>query len=404
MFRICLLALLVVIMTGSNIAAKTTIEWWQFWTDPSVKPTIRAIVDDFEKANPDIEVKLTDLTWANGHEKIVIALASGTGPDVLELGSDWIAQFAATGHLRDLSEHLSLDSNQFHGYGMATFEGRLYAKPWILGTRVMFANRDLLTRAGYDPEFAPATLDQFKQAAFKITALDKDIYGWGSNAAEKHRLYKKYLPFFWSQGAQIFTDDKRYCVLSSDKAIKALQLYKELHDSCGYVANQRGIEDAFLDGKIGFLISGDWLLKRIELEQRNINLVSTLFPGLKFPGRSFQGGEFLAVNAASDQAEAAVKLIDFITSPEAQVRFCKANRSANPSSKQAQQDDYFQTNLHLQTFIKQMSMVKHPPVDPDWVYIENAIEEAVEEALFGSGLPAEALRQARQKIAELKQK
>ncbi|MCK4371971.1 MAG: extracellular solute-binding protein, partial [candidate division Zixibacteria bacterium] len=79
-------------MTGSNIAAKTTIEWWQFWTDPSVKPTIRAIVDDFEKANPDIEVKLTDLTWANGHEKIVIALASGAGPDVLELGSDWIAQ------------------------------------------------------------------------------------------------------------------------------------------------------------------------------------------------------------------------------------------------------------------------------------------------------------------------
>ncbi len=404
MFRICLSALLVVIMTGSNTAAKMTIEWWQFWTDPSVKPTIQAIVDDFEKANPDIEVKLTDLTWANGHEKIVIALASGTGPDVLELGSDWIAQFAATGHLRDLSEHLSPDSNQSQGYGMSTYKGRLYAKPWILGTRVMFANRDLLTRAGYDPEFAPVTLDQFREAAFKITALDKEIYGWGSNAAEKHRLYKKYLPFFWSQGAQIFTDDRRYCVLSSDKAIKALQLYKELHDSCGYVANQRGIEDAFLDGKIGFIISGDWLLKRIELEQRDINLASTLFPGLRFPGRSFQGGEFLAVNAASEQTEAAVKLIDFITSPEAQVRFCKANLSANPSSKQAQQDDYFQSNPHLQTFIKQMSMVKHPPVDPNWVYIETAIEDAVEEALFGSGLPAEALRQARHKIAALKQK
>jgi len=395
-----LLACFFVLVTGSQIVAKTTVEWWQFWTDPSVKPTIDSIVAAFEKANPDIDVKLTDLTWANGHEKIVIALASGTGPDVLELGSDWIAQFADAGRLLDLSEHLAPDSDQYQGYGMATYKGRLYAKPWILGTRVIFANRVLMTQAGLDTSFLPVTLDEFKSAALEISKLD-GIYGWGSNTAEKHRLYKKYMPFFWTEGAQIFTDDGRYCVISSDPAIKALQLYKLLNDSCGYVGSQRGIEDAFLDGKIGFILSGDWLLKRIENEKRSINLVSTLFPGLKFPGRSFMGGEFLAVNAASKNVEASEKFIDFITSAEAQVRFCKANRSANPSNRKAQDDDYFKSNPYLQTFIKQMSLANHPPVDPDWVNIENIIEEAVEDALFGSGLPAEALLQARQRIADL---
>ena len=94
----------------------------------------------------------------------------------------------------------------------------------------------------------------------------------------------------------------------------------------------------------------------------------------------------------------------FITSPENQVNFCKANRSANPSSKTAQQDDYFNSNIHLQTFIRQMNFTRHPPVDPDWVYIEQAIEEAVEKALFENGLVAHSLFEARKKVEKIKEK
>ncbi|MCK4572855.1 MAG: extracellular solute-binding protein [candidate division Zixibacteria bacterium] len=390
----CLLFVLV-----SSATAKTTISWWQFWTDPSIKPVIREMVDEFERQNPEIEVELTDLTWANGHEKIVIAFASGTGPDVVELGSDWIAEFAVNGHLADVSEDIAGDSLDYQGWGMADYNGRIYARPWFLGTRVLYANRELLERAGYDDLFMPVNWNDLRVAARKINGLGKGIYGWGSNAPEKHRLYKKYLPFFWSAGARIFTDDEmKLCVVASERAVAALDLYKELHDSCGYVANQRGIEDAFLDGKVGLIISGDWLLKRIENEQRKINFTTGLIPGLRFPGRSFLGGEFLAVNEASKQKEAALKFVRFITSPENQVKFCVANRSANPSSRTAQQDEYFKSNDNLQTFIRQIAMAKHPPVDPNWVFIETALEEAVEETVFGSALPAEALFKARKKI------
>lgn len=394
------------IVTGLMLASTVSaveIQWWQFWTDPAIKPAIEQMVAEFEDANPDIEVALTDLTWANGHEKIVISLASGSGPDVVELGSDWIAQFADKGHLADMTEWIVDDSSAFDGWGMATYDGKVWAKPWILGTRVIFANRELLKRAGYGDDFVPVTFDQLKEAAYKIDSLGPDIYGWGSNTAEKHRLYKKFMPFFWTWGAQIFSDDGQYCVLSSMPAIEALRYYKELHDSCGYVDTQRGIEDAFLSGKVGLIISGEWLLKRIEKEDRDIDFVTSLFPGESYPGRSFLGGEFLAINAASEHKEAAMKLIDWITKPENQVRFCRANYSANPSSKEAQQHDYFQANEHLQTFIKQLRLSRHPPVDPDWVRIEAIIEQAVENALFESGLVAEELRIARGKIAELKE-
>jgi multiple sugar transport system substrate-binding protein len=228
------------------------------------------------------------------------------------------------------------------------------------------------------------------------------------------------MPFFWSAGGRILSEDDRYCVISSQRAIDALKYYKELHDCCGYVADQRGIEDAFLDGKIGFIISGDWLLKRIEREKRRLNLGTIVMPapepgfgtgrkyvaGLKtavYPGKSFMGGEFLAVNAASKNQIGALKLIDFITSPENQLRFCKANRSANPSSREAQQDSYFQSNQHLQNFVMQLNLSTHPPVDPNWVYMEAEIEAAVERVLFENAPPAETLRQLQMTITILRE-
>ena len=416
-----LTVILACVALTQNISAQTTLEWWQFWTDPEIRPTITSMVDEFQKQNPDVRVNVTDLTWANGNEKIAIAFASGTAPDVVELGSDWIAQFAGAGQLADMTDHVASQKLEFQGWTMAEYNDHIYAKPWILGTRVLYLNRTLLTRAGYARDFVPLSWDELDTAIHKVSALGSGIYGWGSNTAETHRLYKKFMPFFWSAGCRIFSEDGNYCVVSSQKAVEVLKFYKMLHDCCGYVADQRGIEDAFLGGKIGIIMSGDWLLKRIELENRKIDFATCLMPGpdptfatgrnitanLKtsaYPGKSFEGGEFLAVAVRSANQAAALKLIDFITSPENQVRFCKANRSANPSSRTAQQDKYFQSNPNLQTFVMQLNLSEHPPVDPDWVRIEAEIEKAVEKVLFENALPGETLRGLQKTITDLRKK
>jgi multiple sugar transport system substrate-binding protein len=404
MRRIFLLILGCVVVTLSTAQAKSTLEWWQFWTDPGIKPTIDSMVHEFEQANPDIAVNVTDLTWANGQEKIVVAFASGTAPDLLEIGSDWLGQLAANGHLANISAHIATDSASFEGWKLVDYHGKIYAKPWILGTRVLFGNRDLMTRAGWDTNQVPTNWKALTVAALSVRKFGEGIYGWGSNTAEKHRLYKKFLPFFWSAGARLFTDDDKYCIISSEKGIASLNYYKALHDSCGFVGDQRAIEDAFLDGKIAYIVSGDWLLKRIELEHRKINFFTTLIPGPRYPGKSFLGAELLAVSAKSEKQEAALKFMDFITSAQNQLRFCKNNRSANPSSLVAQQDSYFASNPNLLTFIHQIKSSVAPPVDPDWPGMEDAIEKAVEDALYGRHQVATALHDANLKIMQLHNK
>ncbi|MFQ5607442.1 MAG: extracellular solute-binding protein [Candidatus Zixiibacteriota bacterium] len=384
-----------------TVTSPVTIDWWHFWTDPTIKPTIKAIVKDFENENPNIKVNLTELTWANGHEKIVVALASGSGPDLLELGSDWIPEFVEAERLTDLTANLSATRDLFVSWEPVTSGGRLYGRPWILGTRVMFYNRDLLAKAGYGAEYIPFNLSQFEEAAYKIDSLGAEISGWGSNAAESHRLYKKFLPFFWSHNASFYSENNEFGVVSSMEGGAALKLYKELHESCSMVETQRRLEDAFLEGKVGCVLSGDWLLKRIRNEKPEFNFATGLFPGKKVAGTSFLGGEYLVVNAASKKKGAALRLLRFITSPESQLRFCKANFTPTPSSIECAKDSFFISDRHFMTFVKQLRLSKAPPFEPTWVYIEDEFEKAVERTLFENIPPFESLHEARRRIQKI---
>ncbi len=398
---ICLVSLLI-LSCGGDKAQKIKISWWNFWTDANIKPVVEQIVADFERQHSDVDVELVDLTWADGHDKIAIAFSSGSGPDVVELGSDWIPEFSSTAHLMDITDIIDNDRDRYLMWDPAVYQDRVYAFPWILGTRILFANKDLLSQAGTDPEFSPKTWDDLYSASKTINDQGDDVFGFGSNSAERHRLYKKFLPFLWSNGGSILSDDGKSCRLDSPEALEALQYYLKLCET-GLTDTQRRLEDAFLDGKIGFVISGDWLLKRIDREKPGFNFSTHLIPVPHegYHSISFAGGEYLAVNAQSPHKELALELIKHICSPENQILFCLKNRTANPSSIAAASDTAFLAQPHFDTFIMQLETSRMSPAHPRWVYIEGKLEKAVESALYKAKTPQQALIDAKNDIDEL---
>lgn len=393
---------LLVLSCGGEKETGITLSWWNFWTDANIKPVVQQIVNDFERLHPGVRVDLVDLTWADGHDKIAIAFSSGAGPDVVELGSDWIPEFSSTGHLWDLTETTADDRDRYLMWDPANYQDRIFAFPWILGTRVLFANNDLLAQAGIPSDYSPATWDDLYQSSKAMGDLADDVYGFGSNSAERHRLYKKFLPFLWSNGGSILSDDGTGCRLDSPEALEALEYYLKLCQT-GMTDTQRRLEDAFLEGKIGFVISGDWLLKRIDREKPGFNFSTHLIPVPRQgePSISFAGGEYLAVNARSPHREMAAALIRHICSSENQILFCLKNRTANPSSITAASDSAFLAQPHFDTFVRQLETSRMPPAHPKWVYIEGKLEQAIEEALYNAKTPRQALIDAKNEIDEL---
>ncbi|MCK5127369.1 MAG: extracellular solute-binding protein [candidate division Zixibacteria bacterium] len=387
---------------GTSNDNKITITWWHFWTDTSIKPIIEEITADFEKKHPGVKVELVDLTWADGHDKIAISFSSGAGPDVVELGSDWIPEFSSTGHLLDISDKTESYRDGFLIWEPGLYENRHYAFPWILGTRVLFINQNLLMRAKYAPDYFPGYWNDLLTACERINSLGEEFYGFGSNSAERHRLYKKFLPFLWSNGGTILSNDGKSCVLDNPENVAALEYYLKLCKT-GLTDTQRRLEDAFLDGKIGFVISGDWLLKRIAREKPDFAFNTALIPTPDTNSviSSFAGGEYLCVNSKSAHPDLAFELVKHICSPENQLKFCQQNKTPTPSSVTASTNDDFISQPHFMTFINQLKQSKMPPAHPKWVYIEAELERAIEEALYEVKTPADALKDAITKIDEI---
>lgn len=387
---------------GGEEPEQVTISWWHFWTDANIRPVIAEMVDEFELAHPGVTVELVDLTWADGHDKIAIAFSSGSAPDVVELGSDWILEFSSTGHLQSMTDSVAPIREKYMMWEPAKYRDSVYAFPWILGTRLLFANADLLKKAGYDSGYSPQDWNQLLKASQAIGTRVPGAYGFGSNSAERHRLYKKFLPFLWSNGGSILSANGKHCELDSPEALVALEYYMKLCKT-GLTDTQRRLEDGFLDGKIAFVISGDWLLKRIEKEAPEFRFSTHIIPPPKRNGESvsFAGGEYLAISAQSPRKEIAYELIRHICSTENQLRFCLENRTPTPSSKFAAADSVFLAQPHFNTFINQLRTSRMPPAHPQWVYIERELEKAIEEALYGSKTAGRALSDATARIEEI---
>jgi multiple sugar transport system substrate-binding protein len=398
-----ILVFLIFLGCGKNQEEFITLTWWQFWTNPEVKPTVVELVKEFEKENPNIKIKLTDLTWSDGHEKIVVAFGSGTAPDVLELGSDWVPEFSYQDVLLNVTFEAEKIKDEFLMWEPATIGQKVFGFPWILDTRVLFYNKDLMKKAGLDPNKPPITWNEFLHCCKAVNELKPEVYGFGANSAERHRLYKKFLPFLWANEANILSGDQVESEINRGEAVQALEFYKKLTQN-GMIDTQAMLDEAFKHNKIGFVISGGWLLNDLRKNYPEVNFGICLMPKPELNRgipASFAGGEFLVINKKSKNPQEALKLIKFLIRKDNCLKLCQAIGSGFTSAKGAEFDPYYRNDSYLSIFQEQLKYAISPPPHPKWVYIEEIIEKAVEEVMYDKRSPQEALNEAKSEIDKI---
>ena len=390
MQKACLVIFTVFLACSTSREDENVIRFWQFWSDANTKPAVEQIIREFEREYPDIKVKITDLTWANGHDKLVISFAANDPPDVMELGSDWIAEFAFYGLLAEFESDLA--ENYLYP---ARWQGKLYALPWLLDSRLMYFNINLLSRIDMD---IPEDWEELLTACRKISEMGDDYFGFGCNSAEKHRLYKKYLPFLWSNGGRVLSEDGLRSELDSENAAGALDFYLDLCD-CGVIESQRRLEEYFREGKIGFVISGGWLLRRLRRNPPDFQYrLVPFFRQDGGSGNSFFGGEYIAIYSGSRNLENARKLAEFLTVKKNCQHLCDAASFGFPPYPDL---EIFDPEKMIQA--QQLRNSKSAPPTPIWVDIEQDIEDAIEAAMYGHGTAEEILRKVSKTInAKLK--
>ena len=71
------------------------------------------LVTGFNAENPDVEVAVEVLPWADRNTKLTTALAAGAGPDVGYLNADFVPQHAGDGNLEPVDDVIADDVDDF---------------------------------------------------------------------------------------------------------------------------------------------------------------------------------------------------------------------------------------------------------------------------------------------------
>jgi multiple sugar transport system substrate-binding protein len=378
------------------------ISFWHFWSEPNQRQVLLNLIERFEKEN-DCIVELTELSWNDGKSKLIAAFNADVQPDIMELGSDWVSQFSSTNVLMDLSND-SIDFDKFLDYALPPirWNNKYYAVPWIVDTRVLFYNKSLMRRAGLQ-ELPPATYSELLEYSNIINQPDDDIYGFGTNGQDPHRLYKKVLPIIWANGGDIL-DARGIPTINSSNNTEALNIYLQL-SRCGIIETQRQLDSYFSQGKIGFVFSGAWLLEKIKNENPRLDFGVSLVPTIsdKRPnGISFLGGEYLALGKNTSNRNLALKLIKFLTDGKnALVLSKKIPEAGFPADKSYTNSSELFSNNYKKIFAEQLKYAKTAPVHPRWLDIEECLENRITGALYGEMDAYNALTLAQVEVLKL---
>lgn len=379
--------------------AKRTVVFWQFWQPEIIEP----LIAKFEEENPGIDVRMEQLRWDSGRERIFAAIGSDSVPDLCEVGSTWMPRLLEAGALVDWSAGVADLRPTMRGWSLCSIGDAIYGVPWMLGTRALFYNRTLFARAGLDSSHAPETWDQLYAAAAAIDRLGAGVHGYGVQGGEPQVLFKKFMPFAWGNGGRVLGDALERSEFDSPRNVEALEFYLRLKD-VGVVERQQVLDRMFRDGAIGMQISGAWLFRSIARDAPRLRYGVALVPR---PSRergthaSFAGGELLVSFDASENREDALRLARFLVRPDNALALAAAAQNVQPAMLGADTLAYYRARPNEQVMLRQFETSVTAPNHPAWEEMEAAIEQQVEEALYGRKSAAQAVADAHAKIQEL---
>jgi multiple sugar transport system substrate-binding protein len=209
-------------------------------------------------------------------------------------------------------------------------------------------------------------------------------------------LYKKFLPYVWSNGGDLFDSTGRP-TMNSAQNVAALRYYVD-QLQWGMMETQKNLDDAFVRGKLKYWFSGSWLLPK--LAKVPFKWRPRLFPGNgNRVGASFAGGEYLAINAHSAMKREAQLFLEYISRPDIELAFAR-KVGEYPADIKSQADTFYLNRPAGAVFSEQLQHARMTPVIPQWLDVEAIIEDEVSKALYKKETPEQAMQMMQQRTQE----
>lgn len=259
---------------ATGAMAETTLEFSQWWEPELPAGSLRAIMDDFEKENPDIKVTLISGPYATTRDQIAIGATTGTLSDVVGLDGAWVNNLSAQNAIADMNalmDETGYDKSQVAD--IISVDGKAVMFPVASFVYPLFINTDIAEAAGVTE--LPSTRTEFLEAAKAMTNADENRFGWALplSLQSPSSVLNDMMSWVWASGESMMADGKP--ALTAPPVVDMLTFIKTLNDA-GVISpgiatktEQEKVEE-FVNGRIGMMV--DTLAHVNLIRERNPDL------------------------------------------------------------------------------------------------------------------------------------
>ncbi|WP_348786466.1 sugar ABC transporter substrate-binding protein [Leifsonia sp. NPDC080035] len=377
--------------TISSGKAKGTIKVWAQGAEAQFLPEI---VKGFEKENPDAKVEITAIPWASAHQKYQTAIAGGSTPDLAQMGTTWMADFADA--FQTVPDAVDTSGMYDSAVNAAKVDGVNAGVPWYVDTRAIYYRKDLAEKAGYSTP--PTTWDGLKAMAKAMQEKAGAKFGMSLPTGAVADDFQLILPFLWSNGGELTNADGTKWTFDTSANVKAME-YINSYFTDG-ISNKSadtavGANEAnFANGSVPMLINAPAEISQLA-QAGGGDAFKDKIGVMRFPkeksSTSFVGGSDLAVFKKASNADGAWKLVQYLSKPDVQAQFWKLTGDL-PSVDSAWDKGELKSDPLLQVFRDQLGDTKSPPANTGWTQVSSDADSQLEKMVRGGSSPAEAMK------------
>ena len=274
-----------------------------------------------------LDISYQELDYSTGWSDFMRMSIYGGNPDVSEIGTTWVNDFASMNTLRpfSMSEVRNVGGAEAFVPGVwksGTSGGVVWAIPWLTDLSLVCYRRDMLAKAGVKEAEAFTSPAQFEQTLRQLKEAGI-ASPWVVATQRSYINVHNLAMWVWQAGEDLVDTQNKMVLLDRPKVRAAIlsffNLYQFISQDMRHLS-EREADGAFIGGRAAVAICGPWSIA--SAVGQNAEVAANL--GLTSPlGCSYTGGSSLIVWQRTAQAPAALEMIEHMTSQEFQTVFPK---------------------------------------------------------------------------------
>ncbi|WP_242982114.1 MULTISPECIES: extracellular solute-binding protein [unclassified Clostridium] len=305
---------------------KITLTMWHIWSQTTIDANgkiVQDTVEEWNKANPNVQIKVEAVENERYKAKIKTAFATNELPDIFySWGGGFSKPFIESGKVLNLNEYLDEETKDKINKGMLnniTYDNSIYGLPMTLSVGTFYCNTKLFSEANIK---IPDNYDEFIDAvkAFKNKGITPLLVGEKDNWTGI--LYYDMLAL--REGGIGGVSDSNTGTERSNSILKAAYKLKELVDlkafnESSWELTRDESEMLFKRGEIPMYFTGNWFIGELKNAEPSVrdNVIVKTFPVMKEgkgTSKEFLGGavDHLMISNNSKYKKEAVAAAEFI--------------------------------------------------------------------------------------------